>query len=154
MKSTLRLNLEGEPAVPFKLSLDPGEKFAINGAVVVNGDRRAVLMVENQAAVLRDSDVIREDEARTPATRLYFVCMLSYLDADAPDSHYPRFSEHMDAFMEVVENPRVRLICAQVSLAMMNREYYRALSGCRELIEYETLILGGADAGQRLQSRA
>jgi flagellar protein FlbT len=140
--------------VAFKLSLDPGEKFAINGAVIVNGDRHAVLTVDNQAGVLRDSDVIREDEARTPATRLYFVCMLSYLDADAADSHYPRFSEHMDAFMDVVENPRVRLICAQVSLAMMNREYYRALTGCRELIAYETLILGDIDAEQRLQSRA
>lgn len=140
--------------MPFKLSLDPGEKFAINGAVIINGDRHTVLMVENQAAVLRDSDVLREDEARTPATRLYFVCMLSYLDADAADSHYPRFSEHMDAFMEVVENPRVRLICAQISLAMMNREYYRALSGCRELVEYETLILGEIDDDRRLQSRA
>lgn len=140
--------------MPFKLSLDPGEKFAVNGAVIVNGDRHAVLMVDNQAGVLRDSDVIREDEARTPATRLYFVCMLSHLDSDAADSLYPQFSEHMDAFMEVVQNPRVRLICAQVSLAMMHREYYRALSGCRQLIEYEALILGDIEVERRLQSRS
>lgn len=137
-----------------KLSLKPGEKFAINGAVVTNGDRRSVLIVQNHAAILRDRDVMLEEEARTPAARLYFVCMLSYLDSESADGYYPRFVEHMDAFMDVIENPRVRLTCAQVSLAMMNREYYRALSGCRELMEYETLILGDVDVAERVQKRA
>lgn len=137
-----------------KLSLKPGEQFVINGAVVTNGDRRTVLVVQNKASILRDRDVMREEEASTPARRIYFACMLAYLDPDAGDEAYFRFVEVMDQFMTAIENPRIRLICAQVSFAMMNREYYRALAGCRELIEYEDLVLGDSDVVSRVSKRA
>jgi flagellar protein FlbT len=137
-----------------KLSLKPGEQFVINGAVVTNGDRRTVLVVQNKASILRDRDVMREDEATSPAKRVYFACMLSYLDPDSGDQAYHRFVDVMDAFMSAVENPRVRLTCTQVSFAMMNREYYRALCGCRELIDYEALVLGDHHVAPRLQKRA
>jgi flagellar protein FlbT len=140
--------------VALKLSLKPGEQFVINGAVITNGDRRSVLIVQNKASILRDRDVMTEAEATTPAKRVYFICMLSYLDADEADGYYNKFVESIDAFMAAIENPRVRLICAQVSFAMMNREYYRALTGCRELIEYETQILGEPDVAERVQKRA
>jgi flagellar protein FlbT len=35
--------------MPLKLSLKPGEKFVLNGAVVQNGDRRSVLVLQNKA---------------------------------------------------------------------------------------------------------
>ena len=44
--------------MPLKLSLKPGEKFVLNGAVVQNGDRRAVLVLQNKASVLREKDII------------------------------------------------------------------------------------------------
>ena len=40
--------------MPLKLSLKPGEKFVLNGAVVQNGDRRSALLLQNKASVLRD----------------------------------------------------------------------------------------------------
>ena len=43
--------------MPLKLSLKPGETFVVNGAVVRNGDRRGVLLLENQARVLREKDI-------------------------------------------------------------------------------------------------
>lgn len=137
-----------------KLSLKPGEQFVINGAVITNGERRAVMIVQNKASILRERDVMTEAEAVTPAKRVYFLCMLSYLDGEAAEGYYQRFVECMDDFMQVIENPRIRLVCAQVSLALMNREYYRALTACRELIEYETKILGDADVADRVQKRA
>ena len=44
-------------AMPLKLSLKPGETFVVNGAVVRNGDRRGVLLLENRARVLREKDI-------------------------------------------------------------------------------------------------
>ena len=35
-----------------KLSLKPGEKFVLNGAVVQNGDRRGVLILQNRASAI------------------------------------------------------------------------------------------------------
>ena len=137
-----------------KLSLKPGEQFVINGAVVTNGDRRTTLVVQNKASILRDRDVMREEEATTPAKRVYFACMLAYLDADAADEAYQRFVAVMDQFLGAVEHPRIRLTCAQVSFAMMGRDYYRALGGCRELIDYEAMVFGDEHVAQRLQKRA
>ena len=45
--------------MPLKLSLKPGEKFVINGAVVANGDKRSTLVVQNQAAILREKDILQ-----------------------------------------------------------------------------------------------
>ena len=66
--------------MPLKLSLRPGEKFVVNGAVVQNGDRRAALVLQNKASVLREKDIMQPDDAETPAKRIYFPIMLMYLD--------------------------------------------------------------------------
>ena len=46
-----------------KITLKPSEKFVINGAVVVNGDRRTSLLIQNKASILREKDVLQPDEA-------------------------------------------------------------------------------------------
>ncbi|MDC0074429.1 flagellar biosynthesis repressor FlbT, partial [Alphaproteobacteria bacterium] len=33
-----------------KLTLKPGEKFVINGAVIVNGERRSHLLIQNNVS--------------------------------------------------------------------------------------------------------
>ena len=53
--------------MPLKLSLKPGEKFVLNGAVLANGDKRASLVLQNKACVLREKDIMQPDEATTPA---------------------------------------------------------------------------------------
>ena len=65
--------------MPLKLSLKPGETFVVNGAVVRNGDRRGVLLLETQARVLREKDILRPADAVTPAGRAYFAVMQMYL---------------------------------------------------------------------------
>ncbi len=66
--------------MPLKLSLKPGEKFVLNGAVVQNGDRRSALLLQNKASVLREKDIMQADEATTPSRRIYFPVMMMYLD--------------------------------------------------------------------------
>ena len=66
--------------MPLKLSLKPGEKFVVNGAVIQNGDRRGVLLLQNKASVLREKDIMQPHEADTPAKRIYFPVMMMYLD--------------------------------------------------------------------------
>ena len=42
--------------MPLKLSLKPGEKFVLNGAVVQNGDRRGVLLLQKKIKRIRNFD--------------------------------------------------------------------------------------------------
>lgn len=66
--------------MPLKLSLKPGEKFVLNGAVVMNGDRRATLVLQNKASVLREKDIMQPDDVSSPARRIYFPVMMMYLE--------------------------------------------------------------------------
>ena len=128
--------------MPLKLSLKPGEKFVLNGAVVQNGDRRGVLVLQNKASVLREKDIMQEDEANTPARRIYFPVMMMYLDEAGADRYYDEFVRRMTEFMTVIGNPAVLTECVEISRNCMEREYYKALMRCRKLMDYEEERLG------------
>ncbi|MEL6322719.1 MAG: flagellar biosynthesis repressor FlbT, partial [Pseudomonadota bacterium] len=74
--------------MPLKLTLKPGETFILNGAVVRNGDRRGVLLLENQARILREKDIMQPEEATTPVRRAYFAIMQMYLTGESDGPPY------------------------------------------------------------------
>ena len=133
--------------MPLKLSLKPGEKFVLNGAVVQNGDRRGVLVLQNKASVLREKDIMQENEVTTPARRVYFPVMMMYLDEAGAERYYDEFVRRLTEFMGVIANPDVLADCVQASKFCMSREYYKALMLCRKLIEYEDERLGDVPSG-------
>lgn len=128
--------------MPLKLSLRPGERFVLNGAVVQNGDRRSVLVLQNKASVLREKDIMQAEEANTPVRRIYFPVMMMYLDEANADRYYDEFVRRMTEFMSVIANPQILGECVNISRHCMAREYYKALMLCRRLIEYEDERLG------------
>ena len=128
--------------MPLKLSLKPGEKFVLNGAVVQNGDRRSALLLQNKASVLREKDIMQADEATTPSRRIYFPVMMMYLDQSDCDRYQDAFVKRLSEFMGAVRNPEVLTDCVNISRYVMTREYYKALMLCRKLIEYEDERLG------------
>ncbi|HYE41883.1 MAG TPA: flagellar biosynthesis repressor FlbT [Caulobacteraceae bacterium] len=130
-----------------KLSLKPGEKFVLNGAVVQNGDRRGVLVLQNRASVLREKDIMQSEDVTTPARRVYFPVMMMYLDEGQAARYYDEFVVRMGEFMGVIRNPEVLADCVGVSKHVMGREYYKALMLCRKLIEYEDERLGDVAKG-------
>ena len=133
--------------MPLKLSLKPGEKFVLNGAVVQNGDRRGVLVLQNKASVLREKDIMQADEVTTPARRIYFPVMMMYLDEASAERHYDEFVRRLTEFMGVIANPGILAECVAISKHCMGREYYKALMLCRKLIEYEDERLGHVPPG-------
>ena len=133
--------------MPLKLSLKPGEKFVLNGAVVQNGDRRGVLILQNKASVLREKDILQEEEVNSPARRIYFPVMMMYLDEVGSQKYYEEFAGRLADFMGVIQNPTVLLDCLNISKHVMAREFYKALMLSRKLIEYEDERLGNVPSG-------
>lgn len=123
--------------MPLKISLKPGERFVLNGAVIENGDRRANLVLKNKAAVLREKDILQEADVNTPVRRIYFPIMMMYLSDKADDKLYDEFVLRMNEFMGVVSDPSVLATCVSVSRDVMAGEHYKALMGCRKLMTYE-----------------
>ena len=123
--------------MPLKLSLKPGERFVLNGAVVQNGDRRGSLILQNKASVLREKDIMQAEDANTPAKRIYFPVMMMYLDEGSADKFYDEFVRRVTEFMSVVKNPDALADCVAASKHVMAREYYKALLAARKIIDYE-----------------
>ena len=123
--------------MPLKLSLKPGEKFVINGAVMTNGDKRTSLVLQNKACVLREKDIMQPEHANTPARRIYFPIMMMYLDSDDSEEYYNDFALRMTEFMSAIRSREALTICLNISREVMAKAYYRALMQCRKLFEYE-----------------
>jgi flagellar protein FlbT len=123
--------------MPLKLSLKPGEKFVINGAVLTNGEKRATLIVQNKACLLREKDIMQPEEANTPARRIYLPIMMLYLDPDGSNQYYDDFALRMTEFMGAIENREALAACVEISRDVMSGSYYRALMQCRKLFEFE-----------------
>lgn len=128
--------------MPLKLSLKPGERFVLNGAVVQNGDRRGTLILQNKASVLREKDIMQTEEANSPARRVYFPVMMMYLDEADAGKYYDEFVRRLTEFMSAIRNPEILTECVSVSKHVLGREFYKALMGCRKLIEYEDARMG------------
>jgi flagellar protein FlbT len=78
------------------LSLRPGEKVYVNGAVL-RADRKVSLEILNDVAFLMESHVMQAEQATTPLRQLYFVVQTMLVDpAQTPaasalfDAMYPR----------------------------------------------------------------
>ena len=133
--------------MPLKLSLKPGEKFVLNGAVVQNGDRRGVLVLQNKASVLREKDIMQAEEVTSPARRVYFPIMMMYLEESEAANYFTEFSQRLNDFMSVVRNADVLADCVNISKHVLGRNYYKALMSCRKLIDYENERLGHVASG-------
>jgi flagellar protein FlbT len=137
-----------------KLSLKPGEKFVVNGAVIQNGDRRGVLLLQNKASVLREKDIMQMHEVTSPARRIYFPVMMMYLDPNDISQSYEEFVIRMTEFMSVIKNPLILKECISCSKDVMAGQYYKALSRCRAIMSYEEECLGHVDQGVPANSEA
>jgi flagellar protein FlbT len=133
--------------MPLKLSLKPGERFVVNGAVLQNGDRRAVLLLQNKASILREKDIIQPEEANSPAKRIYFPIMMMYLDPGEANKFYDEFVLRLNEFMGAVRSTDILKECVSLSREVMAADYYKALTRCRKLLTFEQGLLGNVDPG-------
>lgn len=128
--------------MPLKLSLKPSEAVIVNGAVMRNGDRRGVMVLENQARVMREKDVVFPEQVRGAAEFAYFAVMQLYLTGDTDGV---RFDEAMDGLSALARETRddlVRQRAVDVALALSEADTYTALSKCRKLLK----ATGGVNA--------
>jgi flagellar protein FlbT len=131
--------------MPLKLSLKPGERFVVNGAVMQNGDRRAVFLLQNKASILREKDIIQPEDVTTPARRVYFPIMMMYLDPAEANRFFDEFVLRLNEFMSVIGSTEILKECVSLSREIMAADYYKALTRCRKLLNYEQGLLGNVD---------
>ena len=65
--------------MPLQLTLKPGERVIVAGAVLTNGSSIAHLQIENHVPLLRQKDILTESEATSPCKKIYLVIQLMYI---------------------------------------------------------------------------
>ncbi|VAX05008.1 Flagellum biosynthesis repressor protein FlbT [hydrothermal vent metagenome] len=121
-----------------KISLKPGEKIVVNGAVIVNGDRRSTLILQNKVSLLREKDILLAEDVDTPVKHIYFPIMLMYMDEKGFNKYHEQFVLRMTEFLSVIEDPIAKALCVAISKDVMDSEFYRALLKCKKMFEYES----------------
>lgn len=135
-----------ETSMALKLSLKPNEKLILNGAVIANADRRATLIVHNKASILREKDIIKEEDVNTPAKHIYFPIMLMYMDG-FQNKYYDEFALRMTEFMGAISTPEAISNCVEISKNVMDKNFYKALINCKKLIKFESERMGMLQSG-------
>lgn len=123
--------------MPLKLSLKPGESFVVNGAVVRNGDRRGILLLENRARVLREKDILQPEAADTPAKAAYFAVMQMYLLGKMSGPLHVQAQGALETLLKSLPKGAARAPVLSVSAALVAGNLYGALSKCRKLVQAE-----------------
>jgi flagellar protein FlbT len=123
------------------LKLAPGERLFINGAVVINGDRRAYLMVETMAQIVREKDVLLAEDASTPVRRAYFAAQGVLLNAQPVLGSSQAFAEQIARLRGVFLKSEHLGLLDEAEAQMEGGNTYRALSALRELVMYESALL-------------
>lgn len=120
-----------------KVTLKPGEKFVINGAVVVNGERRTNLVIQNKVSILREKDILLPQDAVTPVKRIYFAVMMMYLDEKAQKDFYGEFVQRITEFINAIKDPDAITKSVKIIEDVHAGTYYRALMSCKKLLPFE-----------------
>ena len=130
--------------MPLVLTLKPGEKVILGGAVIKNGSTVAHLQIENKVTLLRQKDILTEAEATTPCKKIYLVIQLMYIG----DGLTPELDKvYWDLVREVLAAaPSTNDLISQMSAYIVDSSFYSALKIARKLISYEEELIKHATA--------
>ncbi|MCX7793120.1 MAG: flagellar biosynthesis repressor FlbT [Thermodesulfovibrionales bacterium] len=122
-----------------KINLKPGEKIIIGGAVIKNGDRPNTIYIENKVPLLREKDIMKEEDALTYCSKIYFVIQLMYIDGKNMLDYHRIYWKLVRELVDAV--PRTTGIIDQISQNILEENYYQALKLAKKLMEFEKEVL-------------
>jgi len=117
--------------MPLKISLKPGERMIVGGAVIRCLDSPAHILVENKVPILREKDILAVEAVHDDADRLYFTLQLMYVDDANLAEHYKIYWPLAHRVAQTVQG--AERILEQVNRALFDREFYKALKLARRL---------------------
>ncbi len=124
-----------------KITLRPYEKIIIAGAAIKNGIHTTNLLIENEVPILREKDILKKENADSPARRIYFVVQLMYMDQANLVEHHKLYWSLVNAFLKAA--PSALGLIDKINVQILSAQYYKALKYARELIKYEQSIISG-----------
>ncbi len=130
------------------IDLKPHEKILIGSAVITNDAQRTRLHIAGDTPILREKDVMQEEDADTPCKKIYFLLQCMYI-ARNPAEHHPAYFEMMKEIVRAA--PSTARYFLQISEKVTEGSYYKAMKTAKELVNYEKELIDNATGKQSAQ---
>ena len=131
-----------------KVELKPGERIIIGDCVVTNADQRTRLLIDGEAPILREKDILTATRADTPAKRIYLAVQLMYTSRDPRIHHENYFTLVRDILRAA---PSTLPYIESINNHILTGEMYKALKEAKKLIAYEQELMNHAKRGAGLR---
>ncbi|HLJ00283.1 MAG TPA: flagellar biosynthesis repressor FlbT [Bradyrhizobium sp.] len=121
-----------------RVVLKPHERIIIGQSLITNSDNRATFLIDGEAPILREKDILTSDTANTPVKRLYLCVQMMYLENDIP--------KYQDIYMGFVKDlleavPSFRSSIEAASKLIVGGSLYGSLKELRKLFAREEELL-------------
>ena len=127
--------------MPLKLTLKPNEKVLIGTAVLTNAGSKAEIIIQNNVPVLREKDIITEENADTISKKIYFIVLNMYVDPKKESDYHTIYFKLINELMDIAPNTEVLAMIMEISQKILEAEHYMALKACKKLLNYELELM-------------
>ena len=127
--------------MPLKLTLKPNEKVLIGTAVLTNAGSKAEIIIQNNVPVLREKDIITEENADTIGKKVYFIVLNMYVDAKNESEYHTIYFKLINELMDISPNTEILALIMEISQKILEGEHYIALKVCKKLLNYELELM-------------
>jgi flagellar protein FlbT len=124
--------------MPLRVELKPGERIIIGQSVITNSDTRTAFLIDGDAPIMREKDILTAETATTPVKRVYLCVQMMYLENDIP-AYQDLYLGFIKELIEAV--PSFRETIEDVSKLILSGALYKALKELRPLIKREEEFL-------------
>jgi flagellar biosynthesis repressor protein FlbT len=124
-----------------KITLKPGEKIYVNGAVI-RTDRKVSLEFMNDVQFLLENHVMQPEAAVTPLRQLYFIVQIMLISPQEADDARAMFRKSLPRLIDSFSSDAIKADLKQIDQLVAEGQVYEAMKMLRGLFPREDNILG------------
>ncbi|NWG31720.1 MAG: flagellar biosynthesis repressor FlbT [Rhodocyclaceae bacterium] len=127
-----------------KISLKAGERIFVGGAVIQNGPTPCEFLIHNDVPLLREKDILNEDEATSHCRRIQLCVQLMYMDRPNLTGYQKKYAQLVDELL--IAAPSTASFVADINHHLAFGEYYHAIKSAKRLVAYEEELIRHAQS--------
>ncbi len=121
-----------------RVELKPFERIIIGESLITNSEHKTAFLIDGDAPILREKDILTAETADTPVKRLYLCIQMMYLEKD--------IAKYQETYLEFVRDlldavPSFRPTIESASKLILSGSLYKALKEIRKLLPREETLL-------------
>jgi flagellar protein FlbT len=127
--------------MPLKLTLKPNEKVLIGTAVITNAGQKSEIIIQNTVPVLREKDIITENDADTIVKKIYYIILNMYVDPKNEQQYHEVYFKLLKELFNACPDQVALALVMEISQRILEGNHYQALKTCRKLLNFEAELL-------------